>query len=92
MEKNSETLEKLTEQGSLILQGHSDIELVNEEVNQIWELDAADLSKSLRAVIIQQLRNNRQLFVQNKKAKAAKKLKKAVPDIGIDLDDLDLSL
>lgn len=88
----SETLDKLETQGQEILEGHADIVLVNEEVNQIWDLEISELTKNLRAVIIQHLRNNRKLFNQVRKAKATKKKSTPVPEGGINLDDLDLDI
>ncbi len=84
---------KLETQGAAILEGHKDIVLVNEEVNQIWSLPLDDLNEPLRAVIIQHLRNNRVLFNKVKAKRAStRKPKVPVPDGGITLDDLDLDL
>ena len=66
-------LDKLEAQGEEILSGHKDIVLVNEEVNQIWDLPVNDLSRAKRAVIIRHLRNNRMLFNTVKTARKAKK-------------------
>jgi len=91
---SEEILEKLESQGLKILEGHKDIELINEEVNLIWDLEVTELTKPKRAVIIQHLRNNRKLFNTVKKARAAKKTKPKVPvpEGGIDIDDLNLEL
>lgn len=90
----SEIVDKLRTQGEQILSGHEDIVLVNEEVNQIWDLDVDDLDRPLRAVIIRHLRDNRKLFHKTKAARATKRASKKVPvpDGGISLDDLDLDV
>ncbi len=88
----SEVIEKLENQGQQILKGHGDVTLVNEEVNEIWSLDFADLTKPLRAVIIQHLRNNRTLFNAVKQARKTKKAKVPVPEGGLKIEDLDLDL
>ncbi len=89
---SEEVMEKLESQGKQILSGLGDVTLVNEEVNQIWDLEITELTKPLRAVIVQHLRNNRKLFNQVRKAKSTRKAKVPVPDGGINLDDLDLDL
>ncbi len=84
---------KLEAEGQQILSGHSDIELIDSEVNQIWDMDPGDLNKPLRAVIIEKLRQNRKKFLQTKKERAAKRKPKVqVPDDGISLNDLELKL
>ena len=85
-------LEALENQGKRILEGHRDVTLVNEEVNMIWDLEVSQLTKPLRAVIIEHMRNNRKLFNTVKKARAAKKTAVPVPEGGINLDDLDLDI
>ena len=86
------TITKLEEQGKKILEGHGDVTLVNDEVNQIWNLEVTELTKPLRAVIVQHLRENRKLYAQAKTKKAAKKTKVPVPEGGIELGDLELDL
>lgn len=85
-------LENLEIQGKKILEGHKDVTLVNEEVNRIWDLEVSELTKPLRAVIIEHMRNNRKLFNAVRKAKATKKTAVPVPEGGINLDDLDLEI
>jgi len=88
----SEVIEKLENQGQQILKGHGDVTLVNEEVNEIWSLGFADLTRPLRAVIIQHLRNNRTLFNAVKQTRKTKKAKVPVPEGGLKIEDLDLDL
>lgn len=93
MNELTNIIDKLESQGSKILEGHRDVTLVNEEVNQIWDLDITKLTKPLRAVIVQHMRNNRTLFNTVKKARKDRKSAKVpVPEGGIDLGDLDLDL
>jgi hypothetical protein len=89
---SSEILAKLENQGHQILQGHSDIVLVDSEVNLIWELEASELNEKHRAVIIEHLRNNRKNFAKKKAAGRGRKPATPVPTGGIDLGDLDLDL
>ncbi len=88
----SSVIEGLEEQGKQILEGHKDIVLVNEEVNQIWELEVTQLTKPLRAVIIQQLRDNRKNFAAKKAKGRAKKVVIPVPEGGLTLEDLDIEI
>ncbi len=88
----SEVMDRLEQVGKDIITGHKDIELISEEVNLIWELEVSELTQNLRAVIIEQLRNNRKNFAHKKAKAKAKKVSTPLPEGGISLDDLDLEI
>jgi hypothetical protein len=92
MSESIDVMDKLESQGLKILEGHKDIELISEEVNQIWELEVTKLTKPLRAVIIEQLRNNRKNYAKKKAKPRGKAPAVPVPEGGISLDDLDLDI
>lgn len=92
MSNGTNVVEKLEAQGKLILEGHKDIELVSEEVNQIWDLEVTELTPALRSVIIETLRNNRKNYAKKKAKGRGKKPAVPVPEGGISLDDLDLDI
>lgn len=92
MDQSTDVVAKLTEQGKQILEGHKDIELASEEVNQIWDLDVGELNPQLRGVIIETLRRNRKNYTKKKAAGRGKKKAVPVPEGGISLDDLDLDI
>ncbi|MGW8177691.1 MAG: hypothetical protein ACWGQW_02685 [bacterium] len=89
---SSEIISQLETLGQKILEGHKDIELDSSEVNLIWELEVSELTKPLRAVIIENLRQNRKTFAQKKAQGRGKKKATPLPQGGIDLSDLDLDL
>jgi len=89
---SSEILVKLEAQGQQIIEGHKDIELLDNEVNLIWELEPSELNAKHRAVIIEHLRNNRKNFAKKKAQGRGKKPATPLPLGGIELGDLEIEI
>ena len=81
-------IEQLESLGEQILTGISGLEIDHTLVERIWDLEPKDLTKNLRAVIIEKLRRDRALFKEKTKTRAAKK-KISAPST-LNFDDLDL--
>ena len=84
----------LEEEGLKILEGIRDVELDPTQVDQIWELHALEITAPQRAVVIEQLRRNRELINSISKERKEKRgaTKKTDANPGLSLDDLDLDL
>ncbi len=88
------TLDELTILGDEIISGISDLDIDPNSIDIIWNLEPKELTTQLRAVIIQNLRQNRHKYQEKREQSRVKKLNKKLnnkPKIDtsqITLDDL----
>lgn len=89
------TLDELTIMGEDIISEIFDSDIDPQSIDLIWNLEPKELTPQLRAVIIQNLRQNRHKYQEKRAQTKEKKLRKKVQKPNVDLsqltiDDLDI--
>jgi hypothetical protein len=97
MSENKEplSLEELHVLGDEIISGISEEDINPQSIDLIWNLEPKELTTQHRAVIIQNLRQNRHKYEEKRAQVKEKKLNKKTPKPDVDLskltlDDLDI--